>query len=451
MRAWDEFLALQEVELGVKATHKWLKTLKVISFDACNLYLEAKDTFQLNWFEEHIRPKIQNQFVNNNKKKIKVHLTLSDFPKESKKEGKVITQKPAPLVLNFDQLDPQCTFEYYVPTEKNVLAEKLLRHLVQPLKRPKQPEIFNPIYIHGSSGTGKTHLLMATAHALRSQGKKVIYCRAETFTEHVVAAIRVSEMSQFRQTYRNNDVLIIDDIQVLSGKTATQEEFFHTFNSLHLENKQIILSGNVSPAELSQIEPRLISRFEWGVVLRLAPFAENELRQIVSLKAKFLKFPMHNKIVDFLIDHFKSGSKSLIKALEALVLRNHLNKQTSSALSLPSAKQFLKDLLLEEQRKALTPERMIQWVAEVFGIKAEDIVGKEQKREYVFARQIAMFLCRHQLKMTYIKIAHLFHKDHSTVMTSVKLIQGRIDSNDKEVFSVQQSIQKKLDMNQNAG
>lgn len=452
MRAWDEFLALQDIELGIETVYKWLKTLKVVSYDACNLFLEAKDSFQVIWFEEHIRQKLQTRFVNNNNKKIKVHLSVANASLRKTKNSKrsnTNTKLPAPpqFILNFDDLDPYCTFDYYVSAEKNVLAEKLLRSLA----KSNELGVFNPLYIHGNSGTGKTHLLMAAAHALRQKGLHVLYSRAETFTEHVVSAIRIGEMSIFRQAYRNSDVLIIDGVQVLSKKGATQEELFHTFNTLHLENKQIIFSANCAPAELQQIEPRLVSRFEWGVVLNLFPLNREELAQVLHQKAAFLKFPLHDKVIHFLLDNFISGSKTLIRALEALVLRSHLNEQTArhtTGMTVLMAKQILQDLLIEEKQHVLTTDRAIQLIAEVFGIKAEDITGKAQTRDCVFPRQLAMYICRHQFKMPFAKIGELFSKDHSTVMTSVKLIQQGIDTSDKEVISAYHSIQKKLDTNQ---
>lgn len=451
MQAWDEFLVLQEAELGIETVHKWLKSLKILRFDACNLHLEAKDSFQAMWFEEHIRQKIQTQFVNNNSKKIKVHLTVANAaPRKAKdtKRGNQKTPSTPQFTLSFDDLDPFCTFENYTASEKNVLAEKLLRSLSDSSDSSSQLGTFNPIYIHGSPGTGKTHLLMSTAHALQQKGLRVLYARAETFTEHVVSAIRLGEMSTFRQAYRNKDVLIIDGVQVFSKKGATQEELFHTFNTLHLENKQILLSANCAPAELQHIEPRLVSRFEWGVVLNLFPLDREDLAKVLHQKANFMKFPVHAKVIDFLLDHFTSGCKSLIKALEALTLRAHMGGQAArhtGTITVAMAKQILQDLLAEEQQRVLTAEKAIQLIAEVFGIKADDIMGKAQTRDCVFPRQLAMHVCRHKLKMPFTKIGELFSKDHSTVMTSVKLIHQGLEANDKEIFGAYQSIQKKFD------
>lgn len=443
MRAWEEFLTLQESELGVETVHKWLKTLKISHFDARNLFLEAKDSFHAMWFEEHIRDKVLHKFVNNNNKKINVHLSVANAtPQKNKTLKKSAKPLPPTFNLTFDELDPYNTFERFVVSENNFVTHKFLSQLCQ---SSLEPGTFNPIYIHGTAGTGKTHLLMAIAHALKNRGVKVLYSRAETFTEHVVASIRLGEMSVFREAYRKSEVLIIDGVQVLSKKGATQEEFFHTFNTLHLAGKQIILSANCSPAELQYIEPRLVSRFEWGITMNLFPVNKDELRQIVHQKSVFLNFPIHQKVIDFLIENF-TRSQSVIKALEALILRSHLNKQCHSLqLTVPQVKQVLNDLIIEEKKHKLTPEKILLFVAEIFGLKTEDLLGKGQTREHVFPRQLAMYFCRNKLKMPFTKIGELFSKDHSTVMSSVKMIQAGLDTNNSEITSAHHSLQKKLD------
>ena len=364
-------------------------------------------------------------------------------PGKSKKEA---APAAAPkFVLSFDDINPYSTFEYFVSDEKNELAVKLFNGLVSSKEGSPAAELgtFNPNYLHGPAGTGKTHLLMALAAALRSAGKKVIYVRADTFTEHVVTAIRAGEMSVFRQAYRNIDVLLIDDVHIFSRKGATQEELFHTFNTLHLAGKQILLGANCSPSELQFIEPRLVSRFEWGIVLPLEPLDKQGLSKMLHKKMEALNFPLHAKVVEFLIETFTSNSKALSKAFEALILRSHL-RQSSQSLSIPVVKQLLSDLIQEAGQIVLTSEKIIQKTVECFGICAEDILGKSQSRDCVLPRQIAMYLCRHQLKMPFMKIGDLFSKDHSTVMSSVKLIQKGIDQNETFIAEPYQTILKKI-------
>lgn len=449
MQAWEKFLLHQEKELGLETVNKWLKPLKVINFDACNLFLEAEDRFQILWFEEHIRKKVLAEFKNNNSKSIRIHLNLP----ESKRYQKYSKQKPAEVVsrlsIQYEELNPLCTFQNYALAEENLLTFKLLcgiagvdeqtGNLIK--KASLELGAFNPVYINGISGSGKTHLLQAVTHALRNHGLKAIYASAETFTDHVVTAIRASEMSHFRQAYRNVDVLIIDDIHILSRKGATQEEFFHTFNALHLEGKQIILSSNVPPAELRLIEPRLVSRFEWGIVLPLAMHTTADLKAILNKKAEALNYYLHPKLVEFLLETFTSNGKYLVRALEALILRTH---DTGKMMTVPVAKHILADLIAEEEQNTLTPQKILKMVAEQFGIKPEDILGKSQNRDAVLPRQIAMHLCRSELKMPFVKIGEIFSKDHSTVMSSVKIIQKALDSDTTEITSHWYSIFKKI-------
>lgn len=457
MQSWELFLQKQEAELGHETVDKWLRTLKIRRFDACNIYLEAKDSFQALWFEEHIRSKVQNTLINGNNKQIKVHLTIANVPalstkhRTKTKDTKIL--KGEHFQLTFDELDPHCLFQNFVINQENELTLKFLAELTEiPISKknsttPHHSSLgaWNPVYLYGTTGCGKTHLLMSLAQVLRVRGLKCIYVRAELFTDHVVTAIRAGEMNTFRQAYRNADALIVDDVHVFSRKSATQEEFFHTFNTLHLEGKQIILSANCAPQELQLIEPRLISRFEWGIVLSLKPLDLNERKKLLHTKSAAFNFPLATKIIDFLAEIFTSHPKSLVKAFEALMLRFPKDlQQNSHALTVAAAKILLADLLMEEQKSLLTSSKIVQAVAEYFGIRTEDILGKSQTRECVLPRQLAMHLCREKLKMPFMKIGDLFSRDHSTVMSAVKHIQKSIDKNHLDIASAWHTIEKKL-------
>lgn len=441
MQAWESFVEEQLHKLGAETANKWLKTLKVLQYDAGNLHLEAKDTFHAMWFEEHMRQEVAVRLFNNNKRRIKVHLTVANAPtpKRDPKKKSVVKESVPSFSLTFEELDPFCTLANFAVFESNLLIHKIFAQLCSD---KTSLGAVNPIYIHGSSGTGKTHLLMACVDALRKQGLNVIYTNAQTFTDHVVSAIRAGEMSIFRQSYRNGHVLIIDDVHVLSNKGATQEEFFHTFNTLHMDNKQIILSANCAPGELQNIEPRLTSRFEWGLVHGLEMPSIPELGQILSAKAHAMDFVLHPKITEYLLATF-STPKMVIKAFEMIVLRSHM-EGLKGPLSVIAAAQMVEDLLDEERKNALTQQKVVQGVAEFYGIRSEDIMGKSQTRDCVLPRQISMHICRHQLKLPFVKIAQLFGKDHSTVMTSVKVVQKGIDNDDEEIAGSYRIILKRL-------
>lgn len=449
MEAWETFLKYLETELGADTVLKWLRTLKISRFDACNLYLEAKDHFQALWFEEHIRPKVLLHLVNNNKKKIKVHLKVAALPPTVHEERNTKTFKqPTPVVqkfsLSFDVIDSNALLENFITEPTNELPVKLLK-TISSSDDGKELCSFNPIFIHGKQGAGKTHLLMAAAQEMQKKGKNVIYSTAETFTEHVVSAIRAGEMSLFRNAYRTVDVLIIDDVHIFSRRAATQEEFFHTFNTLHLSGKQIILASNCPPQELTSIEPRLVSRFEWGIALPIEPLSKAGLAEMIKIKCDAMNYKLSQKVIEFLMETFFTTA-SITKALQALVLRTHLNEDrtSSSTLTPTRVKNLLHDLITEEQRLKLTPEKILLHVAEYFGILPADMLAKSQSKDRVVPRQIAMFFCRQQLKIPYTKIGHFFHKDHSTVMSSIKLILKGLEDGDSSIVDPVGAISKKL-------
>lgn len=450
MKAWENFLRLEEEELGAETVRKWLRSLTIVKFDARNLYLEAKDSFQAIWFEEHVHAKARTFLSKGGSKQVKIHLSIVNTPVKGK-EGKGATKGKAgalaapPLFqLTFDSLDPYCTLENFISTEKSRLAYKLLSELVEPNSKLALGT-FNPIYLHGSPGSGKTHLLMSLCHHFRQKGLTALYARSETFTDHVVGAIRSGQMSTFRQTYRNIDVLLLDDVHIFSRKSATQEELFHTFNTLHINGKQIILTANCAPNELKLIEPRLVSRFEWGIVLPLEACSREELILILNQKAKILNFPIPFKIAEFLIDSFSSSPHAVIKALEALILRLHVNiRHPTAQLTVTFVKQVLSDLLSDEEKQALTADKIIHSVAEHYGIRAEDILSKAQSRDCALPRQMAMALCRVQLKLPFMKIGEIFSRDHSTVMSSVKQIQKELAGTQSQIGDAWHAIIRKV-------
>jgi chromosomal replication initiator protein len=447
MRAWEEFLTKQELEIGKEAVDKWLRPLKVVQFDACNLYLEASDSFQATWFDEHMQGRVQKGLYNNNHKQIKVHLSTpsrSQAPLPAKTTKKNFPQRPSlpSFTLRFDTLDSSATFENFVTLPSNLLVYKLLIESCEREKNDPSSLQFNPIYLYGRKGTGKTHLMMAFAAQLVQKGKKVLYVRAETFTEHVVEAIRSAEMQTFRKVYRGIDALLIDDIEVFSRKGATQEELFHTFNTLHGEGKQIVLSATTAPQELKFIEPRLISRFEWGIVIPLHMPSKEQMRTILLQKACQTSYELSESVVAFLLQTFSANTKTLIRAFDALLLRN---ANETAPLSVNAAQNCLKDLIYEEEKAALTPGKIIRAVAEYYGIRMDDILSKSQAREAVLPRHLAMHLCRQYLNLPFMKIGDIFARDHSTVMASIKQIQKGLDTKNQEITTPLGGILKLLD------
>ncbi|MCB1107961.1 MAG: chromosomal replication initiator protein DnaA [Chlamydiia bacterium] len=421
MKQWSKLLEELDRELGTETVNQWLRPLKIVKFDAGNLFLDAADSFQVNWFKEYLAPLLPKRLLTGTGKAIKVHLTVKGGAADGKEKGESKEEEDpfAPSAL-----EPHATLESFISSSKDNLPYNLLKEIAEEkLSLGK----YNPIYIYGPKGCGKSHLLMATARMLKEKGKKCFYVRSDTFTEHVIRAFRSTSLQEFRKVYREIEVLIIDDVQLLSRKATTQEELFHTFNRLHTSGLQIILGSSVAPRLLEEIEERLISRFEWGITFSLSPPTEADRLLILEKRAESLSLPLSYELKEYLFTSFKNLN-SLIKALEALALRLPY-KATPPDLEI--AKSYLKDLIEKEKEILITPEKILKAVANAFGIKTEDILGKGQSKEQALPRQIAMYLCRKKLNIPFLKLGQFFSRDHSTVMTSVKRVEKGIEKKEE--------------------
>jgi chromosomal replication initiator protein len=431
MKAWDDFLIFLDEKFGKSTIDKWVRALKIVRFDACNIYFEAKDSFQLTWYQEHIAPLAKKYFLDNNRQPIKVIINCPDLFETPTDE-----KPPFKFDLKFesDPLFSHATLDYYVVTEKNKTSFQIFSKLLGIDPETKKqgtffPDIFNPLFIYGPSGIGKTHLLMSAAAVYRKLGLQVFYVKAETFTDHVVHAIRNGQMQLFRQTYRKLDVLIIDDVEVFGRKSATQEELFHTFNTLHTARKQIILSSSVNPRLLEYIEDRLVSRFEWGLTLPFEKEIHQEmLLELIRRRASLYELKLKKQVIEFLLKNFPTPA-SISRALDYIA-----NQSTSTQLvELQHIEPLLAKLIEQDRKNSLSADKILASVAEVFGIKKEDILSKSQSRETSLPRQIAMYLLRKELKLPYMKIGDIFKRDHSTVMTSIKQITTGLTSQDGDI------------------
>ncbi|MEM7174701.1 MAG: DnaA/Hda family protein [Chlamydiota bacterium] len=438
MKAWLQFLKRLEGKLGKKTVDDWLRPLHIVKFDARNLYLDAQDAFHIHWFYEHIQPKWLDQLQAPSGHSIAIYFSLKGRPFKGGRKKNVVEKSPTTFFAP-GHLEPQAQLESFLTSDQRHLPFEVVKDWVKrPL--PLKLEGENPLYFYGSSGSGKTHLLMGIAHKLKKRAIRAFYVHTEAFTEHVVRAFRSSMLQEFRQAYREIEVLLIDDIHLLARKAGTQEEFFHTFNRLHGAGCPIIITANCPPQQLEGIEERLVSRFEWGLTLP-ACFPTQELRRkILEQRSKPLGVSLNEALTYFLLATFESLS-SLIRALEALALRN---SHAHGSIDPEVAQCLLSDLIAAEKPNCLSSEKIITRVAHYFGTTPKHILGRSQNKECVLPRQIAMYLCREKLHLPYTKIGRIFSRDHSTVISSVKLIIQAKREKNKAISLPLQAIESRL-------
>ncbi len=320
-----------------------------------------------------------------------------------------------------DRLNPKYLFETFVVGSSNQFAHAAARAVAE-----SPAHSYNPLFLYGGVGLGKTHLLHAIGHQIlaRRPELKVLYFTAEQFVNQLINSLRFKSMHAFRERYRSIDVLLVDDIQFLANKERTQEEFFHTFNTLYTSQRQIILSSDSSPRNIPAIEERLRSRFEWGLIADIqAPDLETKVA-ILRRKADQDGVNLPDDVALFIAYQVKSNVRELEGMLNRVVAFSSL---TAKPLSLELAKETLKDILPDEGRRATAAE-IIKFVARHYGLKVSEIKSKSNSKQIAFPRQVAMFLCKELTELSYPEIGRQFNdKHHSTVMYSVdKILKLRL-------------------------
>jgi len=361
-----------------------------------------------------------------------IEFILPDQLKQKTEEAaKVQTINEKEDVFKAAGLNPKYTFSSFVVGENNNLA-----HAAALAVAESPSEIYNPLFIYGGVGLGKTHLMQAIAHFILSNDPSlnVLYVTSETFTNEIIEAIRGHNENpkaniNFREKYRNVDVLLIDDIQFISGKEATQEEFYHTFNALKDNNKQIIISADKPPKEIPDLEERLCSRFLWGLPVDIQ--SPNYETRVAILKKK-IEVENSPEIPDNVVDYIATNVSSNIRELEgALTKIVAYAKLTSSKIDLQFAESVLHDLFNESQ-KEITPDMIIKIVAEHFNVSVNDLTSKKKSQDIVYPRQLIMYLCRTLTDVALSLIGKkLGNRDHTTVIHGYEKIQMEIERNEK--------------------
>ena len=317
--------------------------------------------------------------------------------------------------------NPRFTFENFVVGSSNQFAHAAARAVAESPSRS-----YNPLFLYGGVGLGKTHLMHAIAHEIlqRSPDARVLYLSAERFLNDLINALRFERMHEFKRRYRELDVLLMDDVQFIAGKDSTQEEFFHTFNALHDAQKQIVVTSDALPKEIPTLEERLRSRFEWGLIADIQPPDLEMKVAIIRKKAAAEKADVPNDVALFIAGTVKSNVRELEGRLNRVLAFSSL---TGKPLSVELARETLRDIVGNEEHRAV-PSEILKAVASHYGLRVSDMKAKSNAKPVAFPRQVAMYLCRKLTPLSYPEIGRLFNdKHHSTVMHSVEKIERMLE------------------------
>ncbi len=344
-------------------------------------------------------------------------------------------QTPDIKINAFGSLHPDYIFDKFVTGSSNRFA------LAAALSVAEAPgKSYNPLFIHGHAGLGKTHLLQAIGHYVndhyvsdpRHSIKRIRYVSTETLLNQFVDAIRSNTTSQFKKTYREVDVLLVDDIQFLEGKESLQEEFFHTFNSLHEVNKQIVLTSDRPPDAMSTLEDRMTSRFKMGLLTDIQPPDLETRLAILRKKAELNNCAINDEVLNFVASNIRDNIRELEGALTRVTAYSTFNKQP---IDLDLAKRVLRDITVNTQPQIITSDIILQATSEMFALRIDEIIGPQRQRALVKARQIAMYVCRNVTDLSYPDIGRVFgDRDHTTVIHAVQKIETQI-SKEPETFN----------------
>ena len=418
---WDQILLnlKEEHEIMDVSFKTWLLPLKPYSFKNNTLTIIVPEQTFLTFVKRKYGLPLMvtvSEFLG---VECKIDFQLKDTVEEDSpaKQPQLIEKNMnvvSPQVIQSANLNPKYTFDTFVVGSNNNLA-----HAAALAVAESPGEIYNPLFIYGGVGLGKTHLMHAIAHFIlkNTPDAKILYVTSETFTNELIDAIRNKNnttTTEFREKYRNNDVLLIDDIQFIIGKESTQEEFFHTFNTLYESKKQIIISSDKPPKEIETLEERLRSRFEWGLTVDIQS-PDYETRMAILRKKEELEgYNIDNEVITYIATNIKSNIRELEGALTKVMAYSRLNK---CEINLKMAEEALKDIISPGAQREVTPELIIQIVAEHFGLTPQDIASQKRTKEIVYPRQIAMYLCRDMLATPLQTIgSFLGGRDHTTII-----------------------------------
>ena len=442
---WRTVLSEMEKYLSKPSIETWLKNTRPLSLQEKTFVVEVPNDFTRNWLKNHYFEKLTQTLRIIMDEDLNIHFVIKQDPgingqpefnhnkheqsvKETTNENK---QKDLSSVCKW--LNPKYTFESFVIGSNNRLAHAASLAVAETPSRA-----YNPLFIYVGVGLGKTHLLHAIGHYVISHNisEEVVYLSSEKFTNQFINAIRDNKTVDFRNKYRNIDILLIDDIQFLAGKEQTQEEFFHTFNALHENSKQIVISSDRPPKEIPKLEDRLRSRFEWGLITDIqAPDLETRIA-ILRKKSQHEGIFIPDDILIFIAQKIETNIRELEGALVRIIAYASLEDKR---IDLEFAEEALKDLFTKNRKNSINIDKIISTTATYFKISSQDIKSRRRPQNISLPRQIAMYLCREMTDISLLKIGDEFGgKDHSTVIHAHRKIAGDILKDDELLSSVKE-------------
>ena len=443
---WEKTLNIIKGELSEVSFNTWIKSCEPISMSSDTIKISVPNAFTQEILEKRYKDLVANSIKAICSKLYTIQFLIAseiqnteEEIKDKKQKGRLNDDKK--IIVNDEMntnLNPKYTFDSFVIGNSNRFA-----HAASLAVAESPAKAYNPLFIYGGVGLGKTHLMHAIGHYVLQNNKnaKVVYVSSEKFTNELINAIKDDKNEDFRNKYRNVDVLLIDDIQFIAGKERTQEEFFHTFNALHDANKQIILSSDRPPKEIPTLEDRLRSRFEWGLIADIqVPDFETRMA-ILKKKADVEKLNVANEVMVYIATKIKSNIRELEGALIRIVAYSSL---TNREITVDLASEALKDIISKKQSKHITIEIIQDVVANYFNLRVEDLKSQRRTRNVSYPRQIAMYLSRKLTDMSLPKIGEEFGgRDHTTVIHAYEKISDNLNRDESLQHTID-DITKKL-------
>ena len=434
---WQATLGELELLISKANFTTWFKNTFISSFENNKAIIGTPNAFTKAWLEKKYHDQILQALKNitNNEITFINFIVETNKPQTPRPSMDAITPRSAlteetketeNFNLNKFGLNNKYVFNTFVVGKGNELATAAAKAAAE-----KPGQAYNPLFIYGGVGLGKTHLVQSIGHHILANKPKmkILYVNSEKFTNDYIQSIKNGTTERFKNNYRQVDVLLIDDIHFISGKEQTQEEFFHTFNALHQNNKQIVLSSDRPPKAIPDVEQRLISRFEWGMIADIsAPDLETRMA-ILEAKSLEKKYPLNPDVIQFLAENVQSNVRELEGALNRIIAHHQLN---NAPITLESTQQIMKSLTSPSIKGNLTPKKIINTVASYFDISIDNLIGSCRRKELVTPRQIVMFIMREEIKSSYPSIGQeLGGRDHTTAIHACNKIAKAIQDDEK--------------------